>query len=498
MSSRLHFGDHRAFHRQVIQLTLAGAALALIGFILSKISGHAVFSERGLFDPGGVFTAATSAGQLIWMVAIVAGLGLAARPPERSKLPMTLALAVGFGLLGALVQRALVASPPVYPWFGMGVWGMAIGALAIRDLRDYRRFSVPLATGLTVVLATWVQQTYMAQLISVEYVPSFVAAPLQGALFGFLVGIGLVTRQLHVEHDHVSREFAQVKGQLSGEMLELAERAMTTYRRINEVLRDREDRGTPPDPKLIKAVTGLLMRVLELGRKWQEVEKEASRTSAEALTHRIDELDTKIDASKDRVARRQYEMARDALQAQLGYLRDISQNRERVLARVHNYLAALERLHLGVLNHKGADAAKFDANLGPMIDEIANIGQEMDVVAEALREVTDLEGETTRSPRATPSEPDASSDQEPSAELSASCEPGTSEPGTSEPGTSEPGTSEPGTSEPGASEPSASTEAVAMEGPEMPTDVAEARAAATNESKTDADPEAELARRAFE
>ncbi|PID38009.1 MAG: hypothetical protein CSA65_04505 [Proteobacteria bacterium] len=459
MSSRLHFGDHRAFHRQVIQLTLAGAALALIGFILAKIGGHAVFSERGLFEPAGVFAAQTSAGQLIWMVLIVSGLGLAARPPARTKLPVTLLLAGGLGLLGALVQRALVASPPVYPWFGVGVWGMAIGALATRDLRDYRRFVVPVATGVTVVLATWVQQTYMAQLISVEYVPSFVAAPVQGAVFGFLVGIGLVTRQLHLEHDHVSREFAQVKGLLSGEMLELAERAMSTYRRINEVLRDREDRGTPPDPKLSKAVTGLLIRVLELGRKWQEVENEASRTSAETLIHRIEALGAKIDGSKDRVARRQYGMARDALQAQLGYLRDISQNRERVLARVHNYLAALERLLLGVLNHKSADTAKFDANLAPMIDEIANIGQEMDVVAEALTEVSDLEGETA-APRRRPADDTPQVDT-----LTAKA--------------------------------TAESREAALEGPEMPADVAEARAAAA-EQPAAADPEAELARRAFE
>lgn len=463
MANRLHFGDHGAFHRQVLRMTLAGAALGLLGFLLAKISGHAMFSQRGLFTPDGLFAADTNAVQVVWMMLIVATLGLVARPPAKTTALTAGLLAAGLGLVGALVHRALVASPPVYPWFGVGLWGMAVGVLAGRDLRDYRRFSLPLATGLTVLLATWVQLTYMAQLLSIEYVPSFVAAPLQGALFGFLAGIGLVARQIHFEHDRVAQEFAAVKEQLSGEMLDLAQRSLETYRRINEVLRDRKDRGTPPDPKLISAVDDLVLRILDLGRKWHEVEKEASRTSAGALVERIGELQGKIDKSQDKVARRQYEMARDALQAQLGYLRDISRSRERVVARVHNYLAALERLHLAVLNHRGADTAKFSAGLSPLIDEISNIGQEMDFASEAISEVAEVEYERSKP-----------EDEEPSAAAAAAEPVAAAEPAVQ-----------------AAAEPNALVPPE-LEGPQQP-----AKVAAAAEEPAE-DPEAALARSAFE
>ncbi len=388
MSGGLHFGDHGAFHRQILRLVIGGAVLATSGLVVATLSGgHAIFSTHGLFDLAGVFSPRTSAPQLLWMTVIVTVLGLLARPPARVGWVGSVVFAGSVSLLGALVLRLLVASPPVYPWFGVGVWGMGIGVLASRDLRDQRRFTVPLALGLTTVLATWVQQTYMLRLLSVDVLPSFVAAPIEGALFAFLVGIGLVARQVTFEHDRVAQEFSRVKGTLSGEMLTLAERARSTYRRIMEVLRDRKDRGTPPAPTLLKAVDSLVFRIFELGGTWQEVENEANRTSAEDLGDRLSELEGKIAASTDAVARRQYEMARDAIVAQLGYLRDISRSRERVIARVYNYLAALDRLLLGVLNHRGADAAKFDATLAPMIDEIATIGQELDFVTEAMREV---------------------------------------------------------------------------------------------------------------
>jgi hypothetical protein len=135
-------------------------------------------------------------------------------------------------------------------------------------------------------------------------------------------------------------------------------------------------------------VERLVLEVFDMGRQWQEVERGAGRTSADELATRIESLDAKIGASTDEVARKQYQLARDALAAQLSYLTDISRNRERVMARAHNYLATLERLHLALWNHRGADAAKLADEVQPILDDIDDQGQEMAFATAAMSEAT--------------------------------------------------------------------------------------------------------------
>jgi hypothetical protein len=373
MSSPLRFSDHTAFHHQVIRMAIAGAALSLLAYLVGL-----VIPMNGRL-PQAVFLAITAT-----------ALGLAAFPPQRKTLiPVTL-LGLGVGLLGALAMQALAHSTPTYPWFGLGVYGLSIGVIAGRDLRGLRRLILPLATGLLVVLATWVEMTFRARLQLASYVPSFLAEPVYGAAYGFLVSVAMVVRQLHWVQDPVTKAFEKIRPTLSGEMLELSDQAVTLYIRTQQVLRDRRANGDQTEPALGQAVEKLVLRIFHIGRQWQEVERGAGRTNADELVDRLAGLDKKIEESTDDVARKQYQRAREAVSSQLRYLRDISKNRERVIARVHNYLATLERLHLALWNHRGSDAAKLSDEIQPILDEIEEIGHEMDFASAALDEVADV------------------------------------------------------------------------------------------------------------
>jgi NADH dehydrogenase/NADH:ubiquinone oxidoreductase subunit G len=198
---------------------------------------------------------------------------------------------------------------------------------------------------------------------------------------------GLVVRQICFDPDRVAQRFEQIEPQLSDEMAEPVRRAIETHAQVKEALRQRQDDGKPGDGAVIRRVEAVVLDLLALAERWQSVEREANRTSAENLTRRLQEISDRMTATSDEVARRQYAQARDALGAQLGYLRDISRTRERVVARIHNHLAALERLHLAVLNHRGADAAKLFDEVVPMLDAIDEMGQEMDFASEAMSEV---------------------------------------------------------------------------------------------------------------
>jgi hypothetical protein len=374
MSNSLRFGDHTAFHIQVIRLSVAGAAMGMLAYLAGMV-----------VDLSG------QAAQTIHLALLAAVLGLAAAPPPRKRLAPAALLAVGVGLLGALGLAALSSSTPRYPWFGVGIYGLSVGIIAGRDLRDARRYLLPLATGVTVALATFVEATFRAKVNFMGYVPALLAEPAYKALFGFLTAVGLVVRQVWVERDPVARAFSEIRPALSGEMLELCQRALVQYRRVQELLRDRRQQGASTDPELIREVEQLVLRILGLGRKWQEVEREAGRTNAGELEARLEELEQKIQQTADAVALKQYTMARDALRTQQRYLQHISRNRERVTAQVHNYLAALERLHLALLNHLGAGAAKLSDEIQPILDGLGDRGAELEFASEAINELEEVQ-----------------------------------------------------------------------------------------------------------
>ena len=378
MLDQLRFVDHGVFHRHVALASGVGAGLGLGALVIEQFFRSTSFH---------------SAVGALGLGAVVAALGFVAAPP-RGRRWLVLALGLGAGVIGALLLGLMVASPPVYPWFGVALWGAVYGAIVSRDLQDSRRWLLPLATGCSVVLASWVCLTLSARVAWAEYMPAVVAFPLKGALFGFIASMALAVQQLRLAKDPVQRRYEEVKATLSGELGDLAGSSMATYGHIAEVFADRRNRGAAADPELLAAVEQLVLRILELGVQWQQVERESCRSDAAALSDRIAALGEKIEASSDRVARSQYLQAKKALEAQLRYLNEIATSRERVLARVHNYAATLERVNLAVVNSRGADAATFSSDLAPLIEEIEGIGQELDYAAEAAAEVGAVGGES--------------------------------------------------------------------------------------------------------
>ena len=229
MSNPMRFRDHTAFHLDVLRVTVSAAAFFAVQHLVSlmvPLSGRLPQT-------------------LLW-AACAALLGLMANPPSRKSLFTAVLLAAGVGLLGALCQQAL----PAYPWFGVGVYGLAIGIIASRDARDFRRYLTPLATGLAVALATYVVGAFRSGVNFASYVPPFLAEPAYGAVYGFLTSVGLLTRQLSFERDPVQEAFDKIKPTLAGEMLELSERAVVLYGRIGQVLHDLQEKGNEAEPKI--------------------------------------------------------------------------------------------------------------------------------------------------------------------------------------------------------------------------------------------------------
>jgi len=100
--------------------------------------------------------------------------------------------------------------------------------------------------------------------------------------------------------------------------------------------------------------------------------------------------------TEDSIAKGQYQQAHAALAEQLRYLREIGTARERVVARMHHYLAAMERLRMAVLNHRSADASRLSTEVQPILDDLKDLGREIDCSSEAMGEVEKNESALAR------------------------------------------------------------------------------------------------------
>src|SRR4029079_1447296 len=136
-----------------------------------------------------------------------------------------------------------------------------------------------------------------------------------------------------------------------------------------------------------RAIEDAVVRLCDVARRWSEVEADGARTSAEGLAQRMADITDKMERTDDGVAKEQYAQAHAALAEQLRYLKEIGTARERVIARMHHYLAAMERLRFAGINHRSADASRLSTEVQPILEDLNVLGAEIDFSSEALGEV---------------------------------------------------------------------------------------------------------------
>ena len=142
----------------------------------------------------------------------------------------------------------------------------------------------------------------------------------------------------------------------------------------------------------------LISKMTRFGRRWSEVESQAARSLPADLKERLEAIDRRIETCEDPVARAEFERAREALSAQVAYLDEIRQGRERAVARLTHQVATLERLRLAAVRHRSVDATRLGLELQPVVEEISEAGGDFDLASEALTEA----GQTSAAPSLPP------------------------------------------------------------------------------------------------
>jgi hypothetical protein len=350
MSTTLRFRHHEHFHRAALHMAVFGAGAGLI--------------------------AATAFGSVAtpWVLGIIAlAAAIGAMKPADRRRPLALAVRVALVGVGTIALATLPDTGRTFEGILLFAAGFA-GALSW-GLKG-KKLIATLAVGIAVAL---IARSALASMLGAEQLatlPGWLVTTLGGAAFSFVSAVALVPRHIEVAHDHVGDAYGRIKDKTSGEVYELVVRGHGVWTKVAAKLPE----GDANRELLEEAV----IRLFGTAERWSSVNADYSQTMAASLVDRMQELEGRIAATKDEEAKTQYQQAHDALAEQLRYTADISTSRERVLARMHNYLAAMERLRMAVINLESASVSRESVDVAPIVSTLRDLGEDIDTYSNVL------------------------------------------------------------------------------------------------------------------
>lgn len=315
--------------------------------------------------------------------ALVLGGALAALGHGRGALPLAVV-----GLMAGALQLWGTAHALFY--------GCAAGALAAAGLglaRSLERGPQPtpipgmrfglllLAGAATLSLGQWTAAVFASH-DAFLFLPGPLQPAAQGALLGFFLAQSCAVLHLDLGHDEVEALYRAAGAELTGELARLAAQSVELYRRCRGALL-RGPQGVA-QARLERALVEVTSRGLVLARKWQGVDAELGDRAEAEVARRLSEVRALLERTGDETARRHLQLAERGLTAEAAQIGRIRAGRERVVARLHADLAILERTRFALLALRSTDANLTATELSHLSDDLATLGQELDVEAQAI------------------------------------------------------------------------------------------------------------------
>jgi len=368
----IRFADHASFHR--------AAAGMVGGALLTGIALHSVTPMAPLIG-GLVGMAAGSAWAYGHPKLRFAAAGLAIAPLFAMTMSWASSLpsAAGFVLSAALIALGLAAGGP------RGVRGaLGVGLSA-----------------LTALVAMWCALRIFNARETMSW-PVWATAGFGAAAMGMVGALAMLPRHLKLAIDPVQAAIRNLPTGLDPEVKNLCDRSIVIWNGAKEQLADEGGKNLVRDG---------VLKTLEVAVKSADV-KVTGSTEGE-LTRRMIDLDQRIAATTDPEAKTQYQAARAALDDQRRYRDHIAKGRERLVARMHNHVAALEKFQLAAT---GLEAARQATSGSNALEQLAELSQDVAASGDALAEIEI--GEAPAMPAAAaaaiivvdaPSEPDSES-----------------------------------------------------------------------------------------
>ncbi|MCX5747166.1 MAG: hypothetical protein NT062_32250, partial [Proteobacteria bacterium] len=177
-------------------------------------------------------------------------------------------------------------------------------------------------------------------------------------------------RHLSMTSDPVSAALRALPANLDAEVRDLCNRSAAIWSTASAQL----------DATNQALVRDGVLKALEVATRSAQT-KLTGAGDAELVT-RMAELDKRIATATDDEVKTQYQAARAALEDQKRYRDRIGQNRERLVARLHNHVAALEKFQLAAT---GLESSR--ASTAPEVKQLEELSQDVAASGEALAEV---------------------------------------------------------------------------------------------------------------
>jgi hypothetical protein len=259
-----------------------------------------------------------------------------------------------------------------FPAWAAAPLAIAVAVAAAHGEGGVRRLVAPLVGARAalafagLVGAGWLATTVVERVATADQlagVPGSLAAALAGGAGALVAALALLPRHVGLRPDRVGASFAALRRDRPSEIGDLAGAAHTLWRRASAELDDDE-----PSRETLEAA---VLRLLEVAHRWQTIEASHGADDIAALVARADELARRAAATDDPVARRQYGHAQESLSEQLRYHDGIQRRRERVIALMHSYLAAMEQLRLAAANLEST-------RMQSLLDGLADLGREVE------------------------------------------------------------------------------------------------------------------------
>lgn len=323
----IRFEHHAQLHRAALRASLGAAAVAWLA-------------------PATVLDSATA-------LVPAAALGTLAALPLRRR-PGALAAA---GVV-SLAAAALAVPSAIWPLPAAGAL-LALG-LAVQHLEAARAMGSEVSRAALAASAVLAAAALAAARIWLPHM-SAALAPLVGpacasAVAGALLGawIAAATAPLHVlvAPDKVASRLALLRASLGAEVGPLAEKAVAA--------RTAAARALPPGARgdLRGLLDALALAALDLASRAAVLGRAISPAVEDELARRFAAASQAADIASDPAARQSYRRAAATIEGQLEHCRRVRRTRDRLVARLHEEVAQLDRSRFALVLLAGADEGR--------------------------------------------------------------------------------------------------------------------------------------------
>jgi hypothetical protein len=257
------------------------------------------------------------------------------------------------------VSLALAVDGPRGTCGVFGVLGVSIGAM-------------------TTLVAMWCALRIGHARQTSQWPPVLTTAASASAM-GMVGALAMLPRHVQLVLDPVRAALSRLPADLDAEVRGLCARSAAIWSTAQDQIGDEVGKNLVRDG---------VLKTLEVAAKSAEV-KITGPSDAE-LAERVADLDQRIASATDDEVKAQYQSARAALGDQQRYRDRIRQARERLIARMHNHVAALEKFELAAT---GLEAARTASAGSEVVRQLEELSYGVAASGEALAEL-EIRGDT--------------------------------------------------------------------------------------------------------